>query len=127
MEQTPAQGMLCPHCRVDLVMSERQRVEIDYCPKCRGIWLDRGELDTIIERAVAEARTATPVAPVSFLPSEGGTQGLSPSHAGREQERYESSRGYRKDDDDRHHDERHHDDRHDGGRRRESFLERLFD
>ena len=52
MEQTqPPAGLVCPHCRVDLVMSERQRVEIDYCPKCRGIWLDRGELDTIIERA----------------------------------------------------------------------------
>ena len=70
MEQTQAQGMVCPHCRVDLVMSERQHVEIDYCPKCRGIWLDRGELDTIIERAVAEARAAAPVAPVSLLPSD---------------------------------------------------------
>ena len=36
MEQTEALGLLCPHCRVDLVMSERQGVEIDYCPKCRG-------------------------------------------------------------------------------------------
>ncbi len=47
-------GMLCPACKVDLVMSERQTVEIDYCPKCRGVWLDRGELDKIIERAVKE-------------------------------------------------------------------------
>ncbi len=46
---TPA-GMPCPRCRVDLVMSERQGIEIDYCPKCRGVWLDRGELDKIIER-----------------------------------------------------------------------------
>ena len=36
--------MLCPICSVDLVMSERNGVEIDYCPKCRGVWLDRGEL-----------------------------------------------------------------------------------
>ena len=44
--------MKCPVCNnVDLVMSERQGVEIDYCPHCRGIWLDRGELDKIIERA----------------------------------------------------------------------------
>ncbi|HEY9580051.1 MAG TPA: zf-TFIIB domain-containing protein [Rhizorhapis sp.] len=43
-------GMPCPVCRVPLVMSERQGVEIDYCPNCRGIWLDRGELDKIIER-----------------------------------------------------------------------------
>ncbi len=43
--------MQCPVCKVDLVMSERQGVEIDYCPKCRGVWLDRGELDKIIERS----------------------------------------------------------------------------
>ncbi|NDJ26794.1 hypothetical protein DMB95_01865 [Campylobacter sp. MIT 12-8780] len=43
--------MLCPVCNgVDLIMSERNGVEIDYCPKCRGVWLDRGELDKIIER-----------------------------------------------------------------------------
>ncbi len=35
-------------------MSERQGIEIDYCPKCRGVWLDRGELDKIIERSAAE-------------------------------------------------------------------------
>ena len=45
--------MKCPVCKdVDLVMSERQGVEIDYCPKCRGVWLDRGELDKIIEKSV---------------------------------------------------------------------------
>ena len=44
------QAMSCPVCRVPLVMSERQGVEIDYCPQCRGVWLDRGELDKIIER-----------------------------------------------------------------------------
>ena len=46
-----AAGLICPACRVDLVMSERQGVEIDYCPKCRGVWLDRGELDKILERS----------------------------------------------------------------------------
>jgi Zn-finger nucleic acid-binding protein len=46
-------GMLCPVCRVDLVMSDRQGIEIDYCPKCRGVWLDRGELDKIIEKTAA--------------------------------------------------------------------------
>ena len=50
-EHMSREGMLCPACRVDLVMSERQGIEIDYCPKCRGVWLDRGELDKIIERA----------------------------------------------------------------------------
>ena len=46
--------MKCPACNeTDLVMSERQGVEIDYCPTCRGVWLDRGELDKIIERNAA--------------------------------------------------------------------------
>jgi Zn-finger nucleic acid-binding protein len=44
--------MNCPICSdSSLVISERQGVEIDYCPKCRGVWLDRGELDKIIERS----------------------------------------------------------------------------
>jgi uncharacterized protein len=43
--------MNCPICKtVNLVMSERQGIEIDYCPQCRGVWLDRGELDKLIER-----------------------------------------------------------------------------
>ncbi len=43
--------MNCPCCpETNLVLSERQGIEIDYCPKCRGIWLDRGELDKIIEK-----------------------------------------------------------------------------
>jgi uncharacterized protein len=46
--------MKCPVCSVDLVMADRQGVEIDYCPKCRGVWLDRGELDKIIERSTSE-------------------------------------------------------------------------
>ncbi|MEW9856321.1 zf-TFIIB domain-containing protein [Novosphingobium sp. M1R2S20] len=47
-------GMECPVCRVGLAMSDRQGIEIDYCPQCRGVWLDRGELDKIIERSVPE-------------------------------------------------------------------------
>ena len=43
--------MKCPSCDEFLVMSDRLDVEIDYCPKCRGVWLDRGELDKIIERS----------------------------------------------------------------------------
>ena len=46
--------MNCPHCRTTLLMSERQSVEIDYCPDCRGVWLDRGELDKIIARTTGE-------------------------------------------------------------------------
>jgi uncharacterized protein len=55
-ERDTSIGMLCPICRVDLVMAERQNIEIDYCPKCRGVWLDRGELDKIIEKSLAEMR-----------------------------------------------------------------------
>ena len=44
--------MKCPHCpETDLVMADRQGIEIDYCPKCRGVWLDRGELDKLLERS----------------------------------------------------------------------------
>ena len=48
--------MNCPVCNVALVMSDKQGVEIDYCPKCRGVWLDRGELDKIIERSTPEGQ-----------------------------------------------------------------------
>ena len=46
--------MNCPVCNVELKMTERQGVEIDYCPNCRGVWLDRGELDKIIDRSAPE-------------------------------------------------------------------------
>lgn len=52
--------MNCPKCNVNLVMSERQGIEIDYCPTCRGVWLDRGELDKIIERSQAPTQTYAP-------------------------------------------------------------------
>lgn len=49
--------MKCPVCEnTKLMMSERSGIEIDYCPQCRGIWLDRGELDKIIERANRDER-----------------------------------------------------------------------
>jgi Zn-finger nucleic acid-binding protein len=59
--------MKCPQC-VDqlLTMAERQGVELDYCPKCRGVWLDRGELDKIIERSAAHS--APPAAPPAAAP-----------------------------------------------------------
>ncbi len=70
--------MKCPVCTdALLVMSERQGVEIDYCPQCRGVWLDRGELDKLLERA-AQATS----------PERGGERRPAPYP----QERYESSR-----------------------------------
>lgn len=52
--------MKCPNDATTLVMSERSGVEIDYCPECRGVWLDRGELDKILDRAEADAARSTP-------------------------------------------------------------------
>ena len=61
MVDNPAhQGLSCPVCRVDLVMSDRQGIEVDYCPQCRGVWLDRGELDKIIERSLAGTASGSP-------------------------------------------------------------------
>ncbi len=51
--------MECPNCPDSaLVMADRQGVEIDYCPRCRGVWLDRGELDKLTERAATAAPAA---------------------------------------------------------------------
>ncbi|MFC4140393.1 MULTISPECIES: zf-TFIIB domain-containing protein [unclassified Microbacterium] len=50
--------MQCPTDGTTLVMSERSGIEIDYCPQCRGVWLDRGELDKIIERSMAAPQPA---------------------------------------------------------------------
>jgi Zn-finger nucleic acid-binding protein len=93
-------GMRCPVDNETLVMADRNGVEIDYCPKCRGVWLDRGELDKIIERASA----APSVSPASG--SRGGPvfQPEPERPRSREDDR---SRSYRPrhddDDDDDHH------------------------
>ena len=82
--------MLCPLCKeIELRISERQGVEIDYCPQCRGIWLDRGELDKLIERAQQEYSQPPVAAPPASRPPE-------PRYA---DPRYEKPR-YRDDDDD---------------------------
>ena len=91
--------MQCPNCSTQLTMSERQGIEIDYCPSCRGVWLDRGELDKIIERNAGQVS----VAPSTPPPQQQHHQpwGGQPQHYG--------------------YDPRH---RH---KRRKSFLEELFD
>ena len=66
--------MKCPVDSIDLIMSERSGVEIDYCPQCRGVWLDRGELDKIIDRAAeslgpAAVVPAAPQPPAAFPPA----------------------------------------------------------
>lgn len=105
--------MKCPTCEVDLVMAERQGIEIDYCPKCRGIWLDRGELDKIIERAAQSLPQAT-------MPSPPPPQ---PRRDAYPEERYEDPRRQPYPPRD------HHEHGGYGHRRRKrgSFLEDLFD
>jgi len=104
-----AVGMPCPVCKVPLVMSERQGVEIDYCPQCRGVWLDRGELDKIIERNAADSapapQAAPPVqpAPQPAYPPQGYAQ--PPAYA--QPHNYGHGHPYKK--------------------RKKSFLEELFD
>lgn len=61
--------MNCPVCQVELRIAERQGVEIDYCPQCRGVWLDRGELDKIIDRSHAltePSRRESPQGPSEY-------------------------------------------------------------
>ena len=89
VDSPPPQGLLCPTCRVDLVMSERQGIEIDYCPQCRGVWLDRGELDKIIERSAGDD-SARPLSGVRLGLSDdrghgdrGGEHGYERGHKGR--------------------------------------------
>ena len=61
--------MKCPTDGTTLTMSERGGIEIDYCPECRGVWLDRGELDKIIERSVSAPAPAAPAAPAAPVAS----------------------------------------------------------
>lgn len=98
--------LLCPACMVELKLAERQGIEIDYCPQCRGVWLDRGELDKIIERTTA---------PTEFR--------------SREDERIFTRERYRERDRDRDRDHDRDDEARYArrGHRRRSFLEDLFD
>ena len=73
--------MKCPTDSATLVMSERSGVEIDYCPECRGVWLDRGELDKIIDRAEAELAARTPAAAAPAAPAAQAAPPAPPAHA----------------------------------------------
>jgi Zn-finger nucleic acid-binding protein len=109
-------NMRCPVDNETLVMSDRHGVEIDYCPKCRGVWLDRGELDKIIERAAgAEPPVALREPGRAPAPPAAPTYAVAPR---REVPRREEPRRRRDDDDDDYHRPR---------KRRESFLSDIFD
>ncbi len=99
--------MQCPVDGTMLVMADRSGVEIDYCPKCRGVWLDRGELDKIIERAAT--LSPQPLAAPAAAPE-------ATRRYGEEPRRDDYRRSY--DDDDY---------KHGRKKKRESFLGDLFD
>ena len=100
--------MLCPTCdNTSLAMTDRQGIEIDYCPKCRGIWLDRGELDRLIERA--EQASAPPMASAP-----------APAQYGRDT-RHSSDRDHQ------HRDQQHRDQQGYRSKRPKSLLGELFD
>lgn len=101
--------MKCPRCAgVELKLSDRQGVEIDYCPECRGIWLDRGELDKIIERSYTQQ-------PAYSQPEPQPQPAYQPQY----QQPYHQ-----------HHDKHgygHHGSHHGGHHGRKSWLAELFD
>ncbi len=95
--------MKCPVClQPDLVMSDRQGIEIDYCPQCRGVWLDRGELDKIIDRSAAQAPAAPPQQQQPYVPQNPPGQqpvyGQQPGYGQRPHKKYDDDYhgGYKK-------------------------------
>ena len=123
--------MQCPNDGAVLVMSERSGIEIDYCPTCRGVWLDRGELDKIIERAAREfaapsAAQAVPQAQPATAPQ------MAPPQPTAQQQGYpanpmdvlrQATRGY---DDDRRYD-RGYDQGVNRRKKKDNWLSELFD
>ena len=106
--------MRCPVCDVTLSISSRDGVEIDFCPQCRGVWLDRGELDKIIDRAAATTRSND-----RYDDRERRPDNRYPDRyddRDRRDDRYDRDRRY--DDRDRGYDKR---------KKRRSFLEEIFD
>ena len=103
--------MKCPHCpETTLVMADRQGIEIDYCPSCRGVWLDRGELDKLLDRA------ATVVAPAA-------APMVAPGYAPVPQRQHAYS-----DPDDRHHGQ-HYQQGHGNGyvKKKKSWMSEIYD
>ena len=106
--------MRCPIDNETLVMADRSGIEIDYCPKCRGVWLDRGELDKIIERAAAAVPAAVvpnPARPQAapVAPREMAQPPRAPQERQRGDDDYDDDRGRKP------------------YRKREGFLSELFD
>ncbi len=85
--------MQCPTDQTVLVMSERSGIEIDYCPQCRGVWLDRGELDKIIDRAES---TVTPPPPTPQSAPQQEPQQAQPQYSQPQYSQPQYSQPYRK-------------------------------
>ncbi|HEX8182587.1 MAG TPA: zf-TFIIB domain-containing protein [Candidatus Saccharimonadales bacterium] len=100
--------MKCPIDQTELNMTDRQGIEIDYCPQCRGVWLDRGELDKIIERSDASPAPTPPPSTRPYTP---------------EPAQYEQQRHYEPSKPDYHHDQHNTHRKH----KKEGFLGDLFD
>ena len=105
--------MKCPVCTgLDLKIAERQGIEIDYCPECRGIWLDRGELEKIVERSYIEAN----------------------AYGQPQRQNYQSGNNPQRYENEHHGDDHYGKERHDnqgygqnGQQRKKSWLSELFD
>ena len=109
--------MNCPICNIPLIMSERQGVEIDFCSQCRGVWLDRGELDKIIDQSAASQAGPSPRL-TEFRDQDRDRQ----NDRGQDRDYRDDRR------DDRRRDYDDDDDRYRGKRKkRDSFLSDLFD
>jgi hypothetical protein len=112
--------MRCPVDGETLVMADRGGVEIDYCPKCRGVWLDRGELDKIIERSMgAPTPAAAPMAPPAPPPQQHAAPVYHPEPRAPQGYREDDRRRYKDDDDDYKYGYKK--------KRKESFLSDIFD
>lgn len=108
--QCPNPSCQSENTKPELLMSERSGIEIDYCPRCRGIWLDRGELDKLLEKATREAEPSAPP------PREAYVQPDSQRPSGYDKPRYDS------------HDKYAHDKhKYGSGYRKKSLLSELFD
>lgn len=109
--------MKCPVCKEpDLLMTDRQGIEIDYCPSCRGVWLDRGELDRLLEKA----QTDVPVpAPATSQPPMQDYKQSPYSQDAYYQQKYSHDKYYRKHDDDYYKHQKHY--------KRKSLLSEIFD
>lgn len=86
--------MKCPVDGAVLVMSERSGIEIDYCPECRGVWLDRGELDKILEKAVAAETPAAPAPVAPVAPAAPATPSVADTYAQEQASRRDAYSGY---------------------------------